>query len=306
MLQNTKGEIKGTVLGLVSAIIGGVCPVYWKQIKVINSAVILCYRVVLVCVCMFLICLLLYGWEQTISPLRRKGAVRRFLITGTIMVSNWGVYVWSVNSGHIIQASIGYYIMPLIVCLIGMIIFHEPVTKNKVWGLAIVTFGVVALVFAYGEFPTIALAVAVTYATYTSAQKGVRVTGIQAMFYQTLLVAPPFLVAIIYLELSGQGAFAVASNTQLFILSFAGIVTALPLVLMLDGINCASLIIMGLTNYLGDTVSLLIGVYVYKERMDLPQLMALSVIWIGIAVYTVGSIRSAKAEAVFKGKGDDY
>ena len=135
MLQNTKGEIKGTVLGLVSAIIGGVCPVYWKQIKVINSAVILCYRVVLVCVCMFLICLLLYGWEQTISPLRRKGAVRRFLITGTIMVSNWGVYVWSVNSGHIIQASIGYYIMPLIVCLIGMIIFHEPVTKIKFGGV---------------------------------------------------------------------------------------------------------------------------------------------------------------------------
>lgn len=256
----------------------------------IYPVVILFYRVVLVCAFTFLFSLFRYGWRGILLPLRRKGAVRRFTLTGVVMVSNWGIYVWAVNSGHIVQTSIGYFIVPIMVCVIGMIVFHETVNRQEMRGLIIVALGVVALIAAYGEFPTIAFAVVLTYSTYTSAQKSVHVSGILAMFYQTLFLSPFFLAAICLVEFTGRGAFAAASPFQLFLLSFAGAVTAIPLILLLEGINRAPLIIMGLTNYIGDGISMLIGVLIYHETVTPPQLGAMCMIWVGIAVFTTGGI----------------
>lgn len=286
----TKQEVKGSLLGILSAVIGGVCPVYWRQIDAIHPVVILFYRVVLVCAFTFLVSVLRYGWEGVIAPLRRKGAVRRFALTGVVMVSNWGVYVWAVNSGHIVQTSIGYFIVPIMVCLIGIVVFHEKVNRQERWGLAIVGLGVAALVAAYGEFPAIAFAVALTYSSYTSAQKTAHVSGILAMFYQTLFLAPFFLAAVLAVELTGRGAFAVASPMQLLLLSFAGVVTAMPLILLLNGINCAPLVIMGLTSYIGNAITMLIGLLVYHETVTPAQLSALCVVWVGIAVFTAGGV----------------
>lgn len=292
MSDNKKGELRGTVLGIIAAILGGVCPIYWRQLKAIDSVVILFYRVVLACLFTFIVCLIRYKWKGLIQPLRRKGAILRFFLTGVVMVTNWGLYVWAVNAGYIVQSSIGYFIVPLLVGLIGMVVYKEPVTGHKIKALLIVVAGTVVLIIAYGEFPTIAFAVALSYAVYTSAQKKANVSGIQAMFYQTLLVSPLFVAAIIYVETTGRGALAVAGSMQLFLLSFAGIVTATPLILLLDGINTASLIVMGLTNYLGVTISMLLGIFVYGETVTLGQLGGLSIIWAGLAVYTVGGFKS--------------
>lgn len=284
----TRQAVKGSLLGILSAVIGGVCPIYWRQIDVIHPVVILFYRVVLVCGFTFFVSVFRHGWKGVILPLQRKGAVKRFTLTGTIMVSNWGIYVWAVNSGYIVQTSIGYFIVPIMVCIIGIVIFHETVNRKELCGLAVVVLGADALIAAYQEFPTIAFAVALTYSSYTSAQKTAHVSGILAMFYQTLFLAPFFLAAILFVECSGQGAFSVVSPFQLLLLSFAGVVTAMPLILLLDGINYAPLIIMGLTNYVGDTISLLIGVLVYHEKVTLPQLCAMCIIWAGIAIFTAG------------------
>lgn len=296
------GELRGTLLGIVSAVIGGICPIYWKQIKVIDSAVILLYRVVLACIFTFIVCLVRYKWSGIIEPLKRKGAVLRFFLTGMVMVVNWGVYVWAVNAGFIVQTSIGYFMAPLLVGLIGMVVYHEAVVRHKIIALLIVLVGTIALIIAYGEFPTIAFAVALSYAVYTSAQKNAHVSGVQAMFYQTLLVSPIFICILLYVELTGQGAFAVASTSELFILSFAGIVTVTPLILLLNGINTASLIVMGLTNYLGDTISMLIGIFVYGETISIPQLGGLSIIWVGIGLYTVGEMERSKHSGKNNGK----
>lgn len=290
----TRQAVKGSLLGILSAVIGGVCPIYWRQIDVIHPVVILFYRVVLVCAFTFLVSVFRYGWEGVISPLRRKGAIKRFVLTGVIMVSNWGIYVWAVNSGYIVQTSIGYFMVPIMVCIIGMAVFREAVNRKELCGLVVVVAGAAALIAAYQEFPTIAFGVALTYSSYTSAQKTAHVSGILAMFYQTLFLAPFFLTAILFVELSGKGAFSVASPFQLLLLSFAGVVTAMPLILLLDGINYAPLIIMGLTNYVGDTISLLIGVLVYHETVTPPQLCAMCIIWVGIAIFTFGGIISKK------------
>lgn len=284
----TRQAVKGSLLGILSAVIGGVCPIYWRQIDVIHPVVILFYRVVLVCIFTFLVSVFRHGWEGVLSPLRRKGAIKRFTLTGIIMVSNWGIYVWAVNSGYIVQTSIGYFMVPIMVCIIGVAVFHETVNRKEMCGLAVVILGAAALIAAYREFPTIAFGVALTYSSYTSAQKTAHVSGILAMFYQTLFLSPFFLAAILFVEFSGRGAFSVAYPPQLFLLSFAGIVTAMPLILVLDGINYAPLIIMGLTNYVGDTISLLIGVLVYHERVTPSQLCAMCIIWIGIAIFTFG------------------
>jgi len=169
-----------------------------------------------------------------------------------------------------------------------MIFFKEKVERYKIVGLIIVALGTVALVIAYGEIPTIALGVALTYSTYTSVQKLNHVTGIQAMFYQTLFVMPLALAGIVYVECTGQGAIAVANGTQLLLLSLAGIVTALPLILVLEGINRAPLILMGLTNYAGDTLTMLIGIFIYGEVISGSELSAMTLVWIGIAIFALG------------------
>jgi len=196
-----------------------------------------------------------------------------------------------VNSGIVIQTSIGYYIEPLAVCTFGILFFKEKMDKYKLAAFILACAGVVFMLLSYGEVPLMALLLAVTFAVYSAIKKKLNAPAFLALFYETLFLLPVVVPYIIYTELSGTGAFAAAGTYKLALLSLSGVFTAVPLVLFSMATNRISLITLGITEYISPSMGLLLGIFVFKEPFDLYQFIGFVFIWIGLIIFTVGGIK---------------
>lgn len=283
----------GMLCALTCAVLWGVLPVYWKSLESVNSFVIMFYRLALAFVFVLLICLFVYKPKGIITPLKKKGAVPVFFFAGLVISINWSIYIWAVNAGFIIQTSIGYYIEPLFVALMGIIIFKERLNKYKVIAIVLAATGVGIMIISYGEPPTIALSLAVSFAVYAGIKKKLQAPALLALLYETGLMLPIIIPCIIYMEITGQGVIGTADTHHLVILSFAGIVTATPLLLFGFAANRVSIITLGITEYISPSVALVLGIFIYKEPFDFIQLLGFVVLWIGLAVFTIGGIRAS-------------
>ena len=289
---------KNYKLGL-TAIIGcnlvwGLLPIYWKMLIPIPSSVIIFYRIVLVGLCTFLACLKLYGFERIKEPLKVKGNKLKFFIAGAIIAGNWSIYIWAVNAGYIVQTSVGYYIQPLIVCLFGIVLFKEKLTKYKIAALALAVIGVVVVIVHFGEAPVIALSLAVSFAVYGAFKKTFKVEALLSLFYETMFLVPFALAVIVYMEVTGKGAIGVGEPYQYGLLMLAGIMTAVPLGLFASAAKNLPLVTVGVASYISPSMALLLGIFLYGEPFDKVQFASFVLIWIGLAVFTYGERKEVK------------
>ena len=293
--ENEKKQTRiGILCAVSSALIWGALPIYWKSIESLNSLSIMFYRVILAFVIVFIVCLIVYGPKKIVEPLKDKKTIAAFFFAGLTISLNWGLYIWAVNSEHIIQTSIGYYINPLFVAAMGVIIFHEKVSKHKIGSLLIAIVGVCIMIVSYGQIPTVALVLAVSFTIYTGIKKKLHAPALLALLYETGLMLPIAIPCTIYMEVTGAGAFVNADPHQLFLLSFAGILTAIPLTLFGFAANRMRVIDLGLIQYLSPTITLLIGIFMFNEPFDLFKFLGFICIWIAIAIFTVGEKSSIK------------
>ncbi len=287
---------KNYKLGLIAALgcsfLWGILPMYWKLLVPIPSSVIIFYRIFWVGVVTFFAALKLYGWERIKAPLKVKGNKLKFFIAGVIITLNWSIYIWAVNAGFIIQTSIGYYIEPLVVCLFGIIFFKEKITKYNLSAFVLATIGVLVVVIHFGEVPTIAIGLAMTFAIYAALKKLFNVEAILSLLYETMFLVPIALGVIIYLEMTGQGAIGVGEPYQYGLLMLSGLATAIPLGLFAIGANNLPLITLGVTEYLSPSMALILGIFVYNEPFDLVQFISFTIIWIGLVVFTIGEAKA--------------
>lgn len=285
-------------LGLTAALgcsfLWGILPIYWKLLVPIPSSVIIFYRIFWVGVVCFVAALKIYGWQGIIGPLKVKGNKLKFFVAGVIITANWSIYIWAVNSGHIIQTSIGYYIEPLVVCIFGIIFFKEKVTKYNLTAFIIAMLGVLIVLVHFKEVPLIALGLAVTFAVYVALKKLFNVEAILSLLYETMFLVPIALVVIIYLEVSGQGAIGVGESYQYGLLMLSGFATAIPLGLFAVGAKNLPLITLGVTEYLSPSMALLLGIFLYNEPFDKIQFLSFVVIWIALVVFTIGEAKANK------------
>ena len=293
MREARKQHQIGMVCAILCAILWGILPVYWKSLEAFNSFVIMFYRLVLAFIFVFVICIIKYKPRGILEPLKKKGAVFVFFFAGLIISINWSIYIWAVNADFIIQTSIGYYIEPLFVALMGLIIFHEKLNKYKVIAIIFAVIGVCVMIISYGQPPTIALALAVTFAVYAGIKKKLQAPALLALLYETGLMLPIIVPIIIYMESTGRGAFSVSDTHSLILLSFAGIITAIPLLLFAMAANRIKIITLGLTEYISPSLGLFLGIFIYKEPFDFVQLIGFIIIWVGLAVFTVGGIKDS-------------
>lgn len=287
---------KNYKLGLIAALgcsfLWGILPMYWKLLVPIPSSVIIFYRIFWVGVVTFFAALKLYGWERIKAPLKVKGNKLKVFIAGVIITLNWSIYIWAVNAGFIIQTSIGYYIEPLVVCLFGIIFFKEKITKYNLSAFVLATIGVLVVVIHFGEVPTIAIGLAMTFAIYAALKKLFNVEAILSLLYETMFLVPIALGVIIYLEMTGQGAIGVGEPYQYGLLMLSGLATAIPLGLFAIGANNLPLITLGVTEYLSPSMALILGIFVYNEPFDLVQFISFTIIWIGLVVFTIGEAKA--------------
>lgn len=280
----------GMVAALACSILWGVLPIYWQALRPIESSVIIFYRILLVGVVCFVASFLIYGWKRIKAPLAVKGAKVKYFMTGLMITLCWSIYIWAVNADMVIQTCIGYYIEPLMVSLFGVFFFKEKLTKYKTIALMLAFLGVLVILVYFHRIPLVALSLAVTFSIYAAMKKSFQVEPLLSLLYETMFLMPVALGVIIYLEWTGQGALGVGTPVQYGLLLLSGLFTAVPLGLFAMAVSKVNLVTMGLIEYVAPSITLFIGIFIFREAFDLVQFMAFVIIWIGLVVFTFGEL----------------
>lgn len=302
VLDERKSYKQGITSALMSSFWWGIMPIYWQWLRPIESSVIIFYRIVLVAVVCLIGALIIYDKETLLSPLKDKKLLFKYALAGLLITVNWSIYIWAVNADFVIQTSIGYYIEPLVVCLFGIVLFKEKLSKYKIIALVLAGIGVASVILYFKEIPLIALGLALTFAIYAAAKKNLSLPPILSLLYETIFLLPIALAVIVYLEIIGQGALSVAGPSKYALLMLCGLFTAFPLGLFANAAQKLNLFVVGLTEYISPTISLFIGIFLFKEPFENIQLVAFGIIWIGLIFFSYGEFVENKK---YKGSLDD-
>lgn len=286
---------KGLAFAVSCSVLWGVLPIYWHALRPIDSTAILLYRIFLVWLVCFLISLKKYGLQEIKKHLKPKGARLKFFLTGLLITFNWHLYVWAVNADQVIQTCVGYYIEPLVIGLFGIVLFKEKLTKYKLTALGFAIAGVIVILIHFMEVPLIALTLGVSFAGYAALKKNNQLPAALALLYETMYLAVPALAGIVYLEITGRGAIGVGTTSQYFLTLLSGPITALTLALFSEAANKVSMVTLGLLEYIMPSISLVIGIFLFKEPFDFVQFIAFVIVWIGLVFFTVGEMRQLKS-----------
>lgn len=265
----------------------GVLPIYWKQLLAVPAPEILAHRMVWSLGFVLLLLAFKQRWRW-IGQLRR-GTVGVYLGAALLLAVNWGLYIWAVNAGFIVETALGYFINPLISVAFGALFLGERLRRGQQVAIGLAAVGVLSLTFAYGRPPWISLTLAVSFATYGLLKKKAPLGALEGLSLETALLCLPALGYLLWL--GGSGAFGDDPRTTA-LLTFSGAATALPLVFFAAALRRLTLSLMGVVQYAAPTTQFLLGVYLYGEPFDAHRLVGFGFIWLGLAVYTAEGLRA--------------
>lgn len=287
---------QGIFFGLAAYVLWGILPVYWKALELVSPFEILSSRFMWSCVFVFLLIIFQKKWllftkevKQVFSNVKTGAAM---VAAGITISFNWGTFIWAVNNGHIVETSMGYYINPLVSILFAVVFLRERLDKMQLAAITCAFIGVVSMVYSFGKIPWVSLTLAFTFALYGLLKKILPVSALTSIMLETLLITP---LALLYeYSLWQQGvSFYASENLQvIMMLTGAGVVTAIPLLLFTAGARLLPLKIIGFLQYISPTLTLLIGVFVYNEAFTASHLMAFGWIWAALLLFIVSQLRS--------------
>lgn len=287
---------QGIFFGLAAYVLWGILPVYWKALELVSPFEILSSRFMWSCVFVFLLIIFQKKWplfskevKQVFSNVKTGAAM---VAAGITISFNWGTFIWAVNNGHIVETSMGYYINPLVSILFAVVFLRERLDKMQIAAITCAFIGVASMVYSFGKIPWVSLTLAFTFALYALLKKILPVSALTSIMLETLLITP---LALVYeYSLWQQGvSFYASGNLQVFMmLTGAGVVTAIPLLLFTAGARLLPLKIIGFLQYISPTLTLLIGIFVYNEAFTASHLLAFGWIWAALILFIVSQLRS--------------
>lgn len=284
----------GALAAALCYFLWGLVPVYWKQLAAVDALELIAHRHVWSLALLVIIMGRSAGFHDLAALLRERRAVATHLLSGTLLTLNWLVYVWGVNAGHVIETSLGYFLVPLVNVAAGRLVLREHLRRLQWVAIGLAAAGVALLFLQAGRPPWIALVLAATWGGYSLMRKRSPLGAVPGLAAETLLLAPLAVGFLIWRHIAGSGALGRADlPTHLLILS-SGIVTAVPLLLFGYGARRVRLTTLGLLQYLAPTVQLVIGVWVYHEPFARQRLPGFVCIWAALALYTADNLLSAR------------
>jgi chloramphenicol-sensitive protein RarD len=280
-----KSAVKGSLFALFSYLFWGVFPSYWKLLSPINPLHILAARIVFSFV--FVAALLLVkkntAWLTHFRDRRKRG---RILVSAALITVNWGVYIAAVNSGHTVEASLGYFINPLLSIVLGLLLFREKLTPLQWAAFALAMTGVALLTVFSGRFPFIALALALSFTFYGLAKKTLPFDSLEALAAETL-ASIPFAVAFLFIPAAGLSYLTALPWPLVLCLALAGPVTAFPLILFGKGARLIPLSTLGFIQFVNPILQFLSGVVLFHETFPPRNLLCFALIWVAAALYCI-------------------
>lgn len=293
-----QSERIGVIYTVFSYIIWGLLPIYWKFLGHVSADEILANRVFWSFWFMLLVLIVGKKWGLFLGSLQMmKKQPKTFLAlaAASVLVScNWFIYIWAVNAEKMVEASLGYYINPLVSVLLGVIVLKEKLSVAQVASFFLALAGVLILAISYGQFPWIAFGVAISFGIYGLVKKMVKVESGIGLTLETLFLMPLAFIYILYQFLNGQTAlFTTAISTDLLLIG-SGAATAIPLLYFAKGVVRIPLYLAGFIQYIAPTLMLILGVIIYGEPFETTQIIAFSFIWGALALFTLSAVKWSK------------
>jgi chloramphenicol-sensitive protein RarD len=290
MDEKKRENLIGMWYAISAYFVWGILPLYWKALKHVPAREILAYRVIwsFVFLCQFNT--FRKRWPEVKQAYTQKRNRASSLLSALIIGAVWFIYIWAINANHVVEASMGYYINPLISVVLGMIFLKERLTFWQTIAFVLAALGVAFLTIQYGRFPWIALSLAVGFALYGFLRKTSRVGSITGLTAETAILSPLALIYLLFLFFQKTSSVVGASFTTHLLLVGAGIVTAVPLVWFAKGARRIPLSMIGFFQYLAPTISLILGIFVFKEPFTTSHLISFSLIWAALILYTSSQI----------------
>jgi len=290
-----KGFRKGLLFGTSAYCIWGVLPIYWKLLSFITPFEILANRFIHSFIFVGILILCMGKGKVFISEFKfiitSKKRLLAWIAASVMITINWGVYIWAVNSGHILSTSMGYYINPLVSVIFGIIFLRERLDIWQLTAVILSAIGVMSMIWQIGQFPWISILIAMSFAIYGLIKKILPVSAITSIMLESALILPFMLFYEYYLSIDGNSIYQTISFHHLLLLLLSGIATATPLLLFTAGAKILPLKVMGFLQYFSPTITLLIGIFIYKEDFTSAHLLAFGLIWIGLAIFSISQIK---------------
>jgi len=281
---------KGALSAFASYVAWGVMPLYWKALAGVPAVQILSHRVVWALVFNVILLSVLRRWSWVRSVIKDGKLLLLLAASSALLSINWLVYIWAVNSGHVVETSLGYFINPLVNVALGVIFFKERLRTGQWLAIASAAAGVIFLTVQNGSLPWIALALAASFGAYGALRKIARLDSLEGLTMETALIAPFAAVFLLFTDVSGSST----SFTQSALLLGAGAVTAVPLLLFSVGVRSIPMTTLGLLQYIAPTLQFLIGALIYHESFDATRAIGFGAVWLALAIYTIEGLATRR------------
>ncbi|WLR56057.1 EamA family transporter RarD [Mesobacillus subterraneus] len=292
----------GVLYAAFSYILWGFLPVYWKLLDHVNADEILANRVFWSFFFIAFILLINKKWGLFTGTLlglaKNKRQLAALAVASMLISINWFMYIWAVNTDQMIEASLGYYINPLVSVLLGMVFLKERLSLLQYVSFALAAIGVLIMTISYGQFPWIALSLAISFGLYGLAKKLIKVDSAVGLALETLVVMPLAAIYIGYLLNQGTNSLFAGSVSTTLLLAGAGAATAVPLLFFAKGAQRIPLATLGILQYIAPTLTLILGVFVYHETFSTIHLLAFTFIWSALILYSLSRTKMAAALTV--------
>lgn len=287
MTSDKTGRRSGTLYTIAAFVTWGLLPGYWKMLKAVPADEIVFHRIIWT----FIVSLALIFFTGRIKVLTNILKDRRLriitLLSSLTIVSNWFIYVYAVNTGRIVEASLGYFINPLVNIFLGMVVLKERLKSLQYAAIFLAAVAVIYMAADLGSFPWIALALAFSFGFYGLIKKIGNLDSIASLTAETFFLLPVAAAAVVFKEYTGSGAMGSSPAHIILLLSGAGVVSAVPLFWFAQGAKMIPLSRIGFIQYISPTIMLLIGVAVYGESFTFTHAVSFSLIWSALVLYTI-------------------
>jgi len=284
----------GLLFGVGAYVLWGAFPLYWPLLEPASALEIVSHRAVWTLIFCIIILAITKALKNTLGTMRRPKVAAKLFLTSVLISINWLVYIWATNNGHVVEASLGYYINPLVMIGFGVIVLKEKMRPLQWASVCIASLGVLVLTFDYGRLPWVALALAFSWGSYGFVKKQLGLGALEGLAIETLIASLPYLLFLIYIGDKGSGQFGHGPGITTLLIS-AGAVTAIPLLLFNGSTTRLPLTVIGLLQYITPTIQFAIGVWVRHEDMPHARWAGFLIIWVALSALAFDLVKSSRS-----------
>lgn len=287
---------RGPLCVLGCYVIWGVLPIFWHMLAAVDALYVLSARIVASVAFLLVLLAARCRLGTVVEACRDRGQMVRMMLSGVFICINWGVYIWAVNGGHALDASLAYYMNPILAVVLGTAVFGERLSPLQWLSVAVTFAGIVVTVVGHGQFPWMALVIGGSFAVYGAVKKGVRAEAEVSVLVETLTLAPFALAYLLWAEARGTGAVGVLSGWQWLLLPLSGIATTVPLLFFARGIKTTPMSLSGILMYVNPTLQFLVSVAVFREKFTAAYGVLFGFVWSGLALYLAAGFLRRRRE----------